>query len=395
MKGAIMKDGHKSLILAVRDSSQVDGYTHNFYRYPARFSPIFAREAIRTFTKPGELVVDPFVGGGTTLVEACVLGRKSVGIDINSLATFVSSVKTQPLSKDEIEYITNWTRHIDEIVVSKRINNGSFWEINGYLANVDTIQTWRLRNLIEFSISEINEIESETIQNFLRCALLRTGQWALDGRLTIPSINEFRNQFKLFIVDMLGGISEYKSAIDSHCIPEKPKILTRSVIGVEDEQLFQNQKIHLILMSPPYPGVHVLCHRWQIMGRKETPVPYWIANRIDGNGESYYTFGSRGTHLNSKYFDEMEKVFTSLNVISNESTFLVQMVAFSNPKNQLPRYLRMMDKAGFEEIFLTKKQSHKRIWRKVPNRKWHATLQGDTPSSKEVVLIHKKRYGSK
>ena len=148
-------------------------------------------------------------------------------------------------------------------------------------------------------------------------------------------------------------------------------------------------------MSPPYPGVHVLYHRWQIMGRKETPVPYWIANRIDGNGESYYTFGSRGTHLNSKYFDEMEKVFTSLNVISNESTFLVQMVAFSNPKNQLPRYLRMMDKAGFEEIFLTKKQSHKRIWRKVPNRKWHATLQGDTPSSKEVVLIHKKRYGSK
>jgi DNA methylase len=59
---------------------QVCGRTHNFYRYPARFSPRFARAAIQTFTRPGDLVLDPYVGGGTSLVEALAIGRDAIGI---------------------------------------------------------------------------------------------------------------------------------------------------------------------------------------------------------------------------------------------------------------------------------------------------------------------------
>ena len=42
------------------------------------------------------------MGGGTVLVEASSLGRRSVGIDISGLATFVSKVKTTPLSENDI-----------------------------------------------------------------------------------------------------------------------------------------------------------------------------------------------------------------------------------------------------------------------------------------------------
>ena len=55
---------------AVINSDPVAGLTHNFYRYPARFSPEFAKQAILAFSKPDDLVLDPFMGGGTTLVEA-------------------------------------------------------------------------------------------------------------------------------------------------------------------------------------------------------------------------------------------------------------------------------------------------------------------------------------
>ena len=37
---------------------------------------------------------DPFMGGGTTIVEASALGRRAVGTDINSLAVFLTEVKT-------------------------------------------------------------------------------------------------------------------------------------------------------------------------------------------------------------------------------------------------------------------------------------------------------------
>ena len=67
------------LVEAASDATPVAGLTHNFYCYPARFSPQLARAAIEAFTEPGDLVLDPFVGGGTTLVEAMVLGRHAIG----------------------------------------------------------------------------------------------------------------------------------------------------------------------------------------------------------------------------------------------------------------------------------------------------------------------------
>ena len=60
------------------------------------------------FTRPGEIVLDPFMGGGTTLVEACSLGRKAVGTDISSLATFTANVKTTPLSENDFKKISDW-----------------------------------------------------------------------------------------------------------------------------------------------------------------------------------------------------------------------------------------------------------------------------------------------
>lgn len=92
-------ESFQRLSLAAMDTSRVQGATHRFYRYPARFSPTFVQAAIEQFTQPGDLVFDPFLGGGTTLVEAMRLGRAGVGSDINELAVFISQVKTTLLSE--------------------------------------------------------------------------------------------------------------------------------------------------------------------------------------------------------------------------------------------------------------------------------------------------------
>ena len=47
------------------------------------------QEYIKTFTKPGDVVLDPFGGSGVTAIEALVLGRKSINIDINPLSIFL------------------------------------------------------------------------------------------------------------------------------------------------------------------------------------------------------------------------------------------------------------------------------------------------------------------
>ena len=50
--------------------------------HPARFPPQLARDHILSWTNPGDPVIDPLVGSGTTL-RAADLGRRPIGIEIN------------------------------------------------------------------------------------------------------------------------------------------------------------------------------------------------------------------------------------------------------------------------------------------------------------------------
>jgi hypothetical protein len=152
----------------------------------------------------------------------------------------------------------------------------------------------------------------------------------------------------------------------------------------------------LVVTSPPYPGVHVLYHRWQVDGRKEAPLPFLIANKLDGAGSSYYTMGDRKYPKLKTYFDNIRSTMSSVAALANKRTVIVQMVAFSEPEWQLPRYLETMEEAGLAEMKLPalRREGDGRLWRSVPNRRWYNDQRGETPASQEVVLIHRKARGA-
>jgi hypothetical protein len=102
----VLEDHLPTILSALRDSLPVSGFTHRYYNYPARFSPLFVRSIIETFTKPGDTIVDPFMGGGTTIIESIASGRRAIGTDINPLSSFITKVKTTPLSKKQLESTT-------------------------------------------------------------------------------------------------------------------------------------------------------------------------------------------------------------------------------------------------------------------------------------------------
>lgn len=388
----------EKLITAISSREPVLGFTHEFYRYPARFSPIFARTAIEAFTKPGDLIIDPFMGGGTTLVESRILGRHAIGVDISELAVFISRVKTTLLSHDDQNILLNWANGLDMILnLHNRAIRANKWIDEGYQRNINDKSTWPIRKTIELALAHINELHSVQQKDFIRCALLKTGQWALDCRRNIPSAKKFRIQLIANINRMIKGMIEFSdSAIDAsnnfdEFDPLLPLCLNRSVIGLDsDPALADIPSPKLILTSPPYPGVHVLYHRWQVKGRRETPAPFWIADCVDGHGASYYTFGHRDQPDLTNYFNQIYKAYTSMARIANDDTLLVQMVAFSDPSWQFSKFLQVMEQAGFCEVKISglANSIDGRLWRCVPNRKWYADHKGEIPSSKEVVLFH-------
>ena len=380
--------GNMDIATAASDRRPIRGLTHTFYRYPARFSPTFARAAIHAYSKPGDIVLDPFMGGATTLIEAMVLGRHAIGSDINELSTFLAEVKVTPLNPSEKKAIRRWAMDVvPDLRCSDTLDCDDAF-LHHVPRNLNLPLARGLRKTIAQCIVALDaELPTLAAKQFARCVLLNVGQWALNGRRHIPNPTDFRNRVCESTKDMLSGISELEKALSRLRTQHFEPLIRQN----DAEQLDKDEAIKavglvdLVVTSPPYPGIHMLYHRWQVDGRKETDAPYWIASRSDGAGVSYYNFADRKDHAEDNYFEKAERSFSAIRRVMRKGGRIVQMVAFAKPDRQLRRYLSMMERAGFLEC---REKYQQRTWRDVPGRRWYANLKGKLASSKEVVLLH-------
>lgn len=77
---------------------------YTMHKYFARRPWNVFRELISHYTAPGDIVLDPFCGGGVTIVEALKLERKAIGVDLNSLATYVTRKEIAPVDLGVLQY---------------------------------------------------------------------------------------------------------------------------------------------------------------------------------------------------------------------------------------------------------------------------------------------------
>ena len=72
--------------------------SHDFHAFPAKFPPQLPERFIRDLTETNDVVLDPMMGSGTTIVESILRGRNAVGFDIDPLARLITRVKCTPLN---------------------------------------------------------------------------------------------------------------------------------------------------------------------------------------------------------------------------------------------------------------------------------------------------------
>lgn len=404
MPGDIDRDLLKNLRLAALDRSYASlggrrtGSVHEFYRYPARFSPLLARAAIKAFTSPRELVIDPLTGGGTSVVEAQLLGRHSIAADISPLATFITTAKTTLYSSESLDQLQHFADAAHYLSLTAGESLQSSWAEQGYWRNISNQRTWRIRNLLLNGIKALKTLHSTDARTLGRCALLRTGQWALDMRATVPTVEQFRQQLSCDIETMVSAAnSHYHMVMEEWSSHTEPTVIGEGLPeSAMNPLMLSNGPPNLILTSPPYPGVYVLYHRWKVHSRRETPAPFWIANCLDGHGISHYTMSARNGDSSDLYFKKLRKAFSGLVELMSRDTWLVQVVGFSGGTRQFQRYLRVMHGLGLIETRFPDLATSPdgRLWREVPGRRWWVAARrrrGIAPhTSREVVLIHRK-----
>lgn len=146
----------------VRSTEQ---WTHGYHRYPAKFLPNIVKKLIEEYTEANEIVADLFAGCGTTLVEAKVHGRKSIGVDINPVAQMITRAKIAPIDPEILNPV------FDSLLIS--IDNYSDEEF--VLLNVhERLDYWFSKEnkiKIAFLYKIILGIDHTDLRNFFLCGL--------------------------------------------------------------------------------------------------------------------------------------------------------------------------------------------------------------------------------
>ena len=249
----------------------------------------------RMIVNGGDVVLDPFCGGGTTLVEALAAGRIAAGSDISELAVYLARAKTTPLSKKQLDKVGSW---VAETAVSTKELLGAHPESRDErLVNVPS----HSRNLVAELRTRAARLPRGHCQTFATCLLLKVFQWAYDGKEARPNPAQIVARLQTAFAEMRAGMMQFTTAIAAAGLEHADVLrsrflrvgaahsLTPSALGLD------RPPVSLVVTSPPYLGVHVLYNRWQLQGRRELKVPFFLTGCKDIGGPAAYTIVARAS----------------------------------------------------------------------------------------------------
>lgn len=175
----------------IPDKTKIVASTNRlFNKYPTRYISAVPRFAINAYTNIGETVLDPFCGSGTTAIEAMLLGRNVVSIDIDPFARLLIKVKTTVYSKTDIELLNSVVNRL------KKMQPNS--DINYPYPNIPNIDKWFCE-------------KSKTWLSFFKCS--------------IDELTAGNNNIKDYLYVVMAGIIRKVSNADE--VSPKPYVSTR------------------------------------------------------------------------------------------------------------------------------------------------------------------------
>jgi len=137
--------------------------THGYHRYPAKFIPQIVSRLVEKYTKEGDLVVDPFGGCGTTLVESKVMRRPSIGVDINPVAVLITKAKKTPIELAKIkEQFLRLKEKIDSFNKDTKVKTPEHERINYWFKPEE-------KRKLAFLFLEISKMKDQDVRNFFYC----------------------------------------------------------------------------------------------------------------------------------------------------------------------------------------------------------------------------------
>ena len=413
------------------DKAKTNYGIHSFHWYLSTFVPQIPNILISSLSSSEEdIILDPFLGRGTTLVEAMRLNRHSIGIDLNPMANFIAKVKTtliDPIDLDNgikkllADIDNNSERlHWRSFFQNKDVESEYISELKRHVPKFPNKYEWfHIHTLIELALikKEINQIDNKDIRDF--CLL------AFSDRLKYCSIHSNRNygyiadncltpnekgkknydfeyknaieayrkkltkmlkEFEILIIDFeKKNVSLEDANSLTRCIPANSK----KIPSIKDES------INHIITSPPYPLATDYITGFRLSF-------YWLMDELSKYLPDNISLD--GNHLNliknmkseeicprhkrhrkksaiEVYFQDMDLILSEMNRVLKPHGYMSLVIGGSNHS--------ISDKTIPEEIICISEKNgfvlQKNIERKITNHRFPARR-----INTENILIFKK-----
>jgi len=242
----------------IKDTSYI---THGYYTYPAKFIPQLAQRLIVENSNIGDIIIDPFSGSGTTVLESIVNQRIGKGTDINEIATLIAKVKTTPINL--IQLTKEYTNLYYDL--TNRLNGQYEFYLKQALEKIpqnERINFWfktETKNKLAILLTKILENQNNDIRDFFLVSfaqILKTCSIWMQ-----KSVKPTRDLKKKDYEPIKTFFEQTKKMIKKHA--ELDKILNNEIkqnidiyreIKCQDARNLpcENEKATLIVTSPPY-----------------------------------------------------------------------------------------------------------------------------------------------
>lgn len=230
--------------------AETNAFSHDYHRYPAKFIPQIVRKLIEQFAPDDNAVVcDPFGGCGTTLVEAKLLGHKSIGFDINPIAKLITQTKITPIKpKSLANYRNKFLEYYEKApqVSYEHHPKIGYWFDDGTVAELDKIYF------------AIKKIKSHNVRRFFLCAfshnLKNCSRWLMKSiKPTVDKNKILPNPKEAFLRHLDSMIKKnerfYSALVKSGNINTPERMYRRDSTKTLP---LQSDSIDVIITSPPY-----------------------------------------------------------------------------------------------------------------------------------------------
>ncbi len=232
--------------------------THGYHRYPAKFIPQLAARLIEMYSRRGERVLDPFMGSGTTLVEARVLGRPSTGIDINPVAQLIARAKVEAIEPQSLRRAIQDLRHRLSLYNGTSLFSDSLM-LSQQPEWPERLLYWFPADVLQklYRIHQAITLLEPSLQVFFRCALshiLKTVSYWNDRSVkpTRDPNKRVPDPYEVFfrhLRRMERGNYAYWQLLQERQVQEA---VSTCLHGDARQLPIQAEEIDLIVTSPPY-----------------------------------------------------------------------------------------------------------------------------------------------